>query len=295
MNNTVVWSDFTTWSVDIINTSLEDKTFADVTLVTDDNQSIKAHKVIMSACSKLLGSILHVNPHPFPLLYLKGVKFKELNSIMKFVYTGNVTMDYDDVKKFMTAATDLEIIGIENAAVEKNILKSPETGNLTTNKLNLNSMANYIIEDKIENEINVIKNDWEVQAMDQENVFRNEMITTNEVLYSNNSQISGGINFSGPLESLESKQNFPKNIQQHSKIFECNLCYYTTNRRDVMNGHHSAKHDGIKYHCDVKICARVYSNKANLKQHMKSCHECAKCNYKGDFIWDLKNHKKKEH
>ena len=54
----------------------EEKDFFDVTLACDDSQ-IQAHKVILSACSPFF---------LFPLLYLKGVKYKELLSVLNFMY-----------------------------------------------------------------------------------------------------------------------------------------------------------------------------------------------------------------
>ena len=48
-----------------------------ITLACDDSQ-LQAHKVILSACSLFFRKILKQNPHQHPLLYLKGVKFSEL-------------------------------------------------------------------------------------------------------------------------------------------------------------------------------------------------------------------------
>ena len=62
--------------------------FTDVTLATVDNQQIEVHKVILSSYSQFFRNILLRNPHPNPLLYLKDIRFKELEMIIKFIYLG---------------------------------------------------------------------------------------------------------------------------------------------------------------------------------------------------------------
>ena len=69
---------------DLIN---ENK-FSDVTLVCDDQTQLPAHKIVLSACSPILGNILLNNPHPHPLLYLRGVRKQEMQSILQFMYLG---------------------------------------------------------------------------------------------------------------------------------------------------------------------------------------------------------------
>ena len=46
---------------------LNDKDFADVTLVTEDDEQIKAHKVVLSTCSPVFKNILIKNHHQHPL------------------------------------------------------------------------------------------------------------------------------------------------------------------------------------------------------------------------------------
>ena len=79
------------------------------------------------------------------------------------------------------------------------------------------------------------------------------------------------------------------------KLLNCEKCDYTCKRRDVLRLHMSSKHDGPKFRCELNVCGRVYSAMANLRAHMKSCHNCDKCNERFDFIWDLKTHKRQAH
>ena len=96
-----------------LNTTLKDlfaeKTFADVTLVSDDQIQIPAHKFVLSACSPVLKNLLLNNPHSHPLLYLRGVKQQELQSILQFMYLGEATIYQDRINEFMNIAKDLEV------------------------------------------------------------------------------------------------------------------------------------------------------------------------------------------
>ena len=105
------WNDFNS---NIRNTYAdleEDKDFADVTLVCGDGQT-DAHKVILSAGSPFFQKILKSNPHSKPLVYLKGVKFRELQFVLSFIYKGEATVAMADVRSFLDVAEDLEVKGL---------------------------------------------------------------------------------------------------------------------------------------------------------------------------------------
>ena len=66
--------------------------FCDVTLVCGD-QLIQAHSLMLSASSSLFKMILEKTPKPFyPFIYLKGIELEDLRSLLKFIYTGTVTV-----------------------------------------------------------------------------------------------------------------------------------------------------------------------------------------------------------
>lgn len=74
------WNDFENNISGAFRELRDDKDFFDLTLACDDNQ-IEAHKVIVSACSPFFRNVLRRNPHQHPLLYLKGVKYREVNKM----------------------------------------------------------------------------------------------------------------------------------------------------------------------------------------------------------------------
>jgi len=105
------WNDFETNISVAFRELREEKDFFDVTLACDDSQ-IQAHKVILSACSPFFRNVLRRNPHQHPLLYLKGVKYKELLSVLNFMYMGEVNVAQEELNSFLSVAEDLRVKGL---------------------------------------------------------------------------------------------------------------------------------------------------------------------------------------
>jgi hypothetical protein len=104
----------------------EDKDFFDVTLACENNQ-IQAHKVILSACSPFFRSVLKQNPHQHPLLYLKGVRYEDITSVLSCMYHGEVNISQDELNSFLEVAEDLKVKGLtqNNLNEEKSEIKPP--------------------------------------------------------------------------------------------------------------------------------------------------------------------------
>ena len=105
------WNDFESQLSGSFKEIRESKDFFDVTLVSDERQ-LEAHKVIISACSPFFRDILRRNPHQHPMLYLRGVKHKELESVLDFIYHGEVNVAQNDLNSFLAVAEELQIKGL---------------------------------------------------------------------------------------------------------------------------------------------------------------------------------------
>merc|ERR1712142_721268 len=105
------WNDFENNFSSSLKDLREEKDFFDVTIACDDSQ-MQAHKVILSACSTFFRNILRRNPHQHPLLYLKGVKFKELVSVLNFMYMGEVNVAQEELNSFLAVAEELRVKGL---------------------------------------------------------------------------------------------------------------------------------------------------------------------------------------
>ena len=111
------WNDFQ----DMIQASFEelrgDNDFTDVTLACED-QSIKAHKVILSACSPFFKKLLKAHPNPHPLIYMRGVKTSDLVAVVDFIYQGEANVYQDQLESFLALAEELELKGLSESSTE---------------------------------------------------------------------------------------------------------------------------------------------------------------------------------
>merc|ERR1712106_832630 len=121
------WNDFETNISVAFKEIREEKDFFDVTLACDDSQ-IQAHKVILSACSPFFRNVLRRNPHQHPLLYLKGVKYKDILAVLNFMYMGEVNVAQEELNSFLSVAEDLRVKGLtqNNSSAETPKASKPE-------------------------------------------------------------------------------------------------------------------------------------------------------------------------
>jgi len=115
------WNDFEANVSGAFRDLRAESDFFDVTLGCSDSngRSLQAHKVILSACSSFFKGMLRQqaqqNPaHPHPFIYLRGVSFCDLSSVLDFMYHGEVNVAQEDLNSFLAVAEELQIKGLTN-------------------------------------------------------------------------------------------------------------------------------------------------------------------------------------
>merc|ERR1712243_183454 len=81
----------------------------DITLVSEDRKSFKAHKIILSACSPVFKSIINDGALSNPTVFLRGIHSNEIVSIPQFIYLGQASFYQERMNEFLNVATSLEI------------------------------------------------------------------------------------------------------------------------------------------------------------------------------------------
>ena len=126
------WNDFQANISSALKEIKDDPDLFDVSIVCEDNEKhVEAHKLILSACSPFFRTLLKKLKHSHPLLYLRGVNYRNLVSIMSFLYNGEVNVCQDDLNSFLASAEDLKIKGLTQNPdkLEDKIQKSPVNKN----------------------------------------------------------------------------------------------------------------------------------------------------------------------
>merc|ERR1712129_199795 len=98
-----------------------DTEFSDVTLVCEEEVGLRAHKIVLAGSSPFFARILGRNPHPSPLVYLKGLQASDLRAVLQFIYLGEARVARDQVPSFLAAAKDLEVEGLTQEEVDPGV------------------------------------------------------------------------------------------------------------------------------------------------------------------------------
>ena len=86
--------------------------FYDVTLVSDDQKQVSAHKIVLSASSEYFKNVLRSNKHPHPMLCLNGVSSNELSSILDYIYNGEIQIYQEQLDSFLQIAQRFQLEGL---------------------------------------------------------------------------------------------------------------------------------------------------------------------------------------
>lgn len=116
---TLAWTEFQSTFSNSLELLRRENAFHDVTLVSDDEVHMNAHKVVLSAASSFFKRLLKRHPHQSPLLYLSGVQACDLQFILDYVYQGQVHLYQNQVNSFLVAAAKLKIAGLTNLATQQ--------------------------------------------------------------------------------------------------------------------------------------------------------------------------------
>ena len=108
------WTDFHSNVSKTFSALRTEEDFQDVTLVSADLQQVSAHKVVLSACSKYFKNILQQNRHSNPLLCLDGVTSSELQSVLDYIYQGEVQVYQENLDRFLAVAERFQLEGLMN-------------------------------------------------------------------------------------------------------------------------------------------------------------------------------------
>ncbi|GBP33540.1 hypothetical protein EVAR_28695_1 [Eumeta japonica] len=107
------WNNHQSTLVSVFDTLLEKGMHVDCTLAAE-GQTLKAHKVVLSACSPYFESVLSQQYDKHPIIILKDVKYAELRAMMDYMYRGEVNISQDQLAALLKAAESLQIKGLSD-------------------------------------------------------------------------------------------------------------------------------------------------------------------------------------
>ena len=110
-NLDIRWDDFVANLSNALNNLRGDENFTDLTLVCADQQ-VEVHKVVLASSSKFFWRVLKNIKHSHPMIYLRGIKFKDLEAVLSFMYLGQVNLAQGDLDFFLAVGKELKVKGL---------------------------------------------------------------------------------------------------------------------------------------------------------------------------------------
>jgi len=122
------WNDFESNLSTAFAELRNDADLCDVTLATDED-SVGAHKLVLSACSPQLKEMIRKHlrlsggnaSSQNMMIYLRGVRHADLVSVLEFMYCGSVNVAQEDLNSFLAVAEDLKVKGLTQNSNNKEL------------------------------------------------------------------------------------------------------------------------------------------------------------------------------
>ena len=281
----VNWNDFQPHLIASQHDLFEDTHFADVTLVSDDEKQLKAHKVILSACSSFFRNMLISNPHVHPMIFMKGIKHKQLKALLQFMYCGEARIFDDQIDEFIAMAQDLKVKELSS----KVALDTPD--DIADNIEVVDPLSNSPVD---EDQSEVLADSKLCKTSD-------ESVLKRSVVHENQEKVLDSDEYYSKEHktSLTSTEETPKTeITSVNGLFNCNLCHTVLSSRGCLKMHMQSIHEGIRYPCDQ--CDYKASKLGNLRRHKLVMHQdpkhfCDSCGFRTTAPEYLIKHKISRH
>ena len=107
------WNDFEQNITSTFGALRQDRDFVDVTLVSEDGQTIELHKVVLAASSPFFLQVLKKsNGSQHPWIMMRGTRFEDLAAIVDFLYFGEANVVQENLDGFLALAAELQLKGL---------------------------------------------------------------------------------------------------------------------------------------------------------------------------------------
>ena len=230
-----------------------DKEFTDVTLACEDGQQVEAHKLVLSSASPFFLNLLKRNKHPHPLVYMRGLEYEDLVSIMDFLYHGEVNIHQENLDSFLLLADELRLKGLRKEK-RKEEETYPPNHSLKSSKNHSNKAPVCPSNDIFIQEEDIQNGDMEPK-IEEETTHNSQNIADLEELD----------------QTVKSMMIFSKNQsgKRYGRARICKVCGKEGPMRNIMN-HIEANHmTNVLIPC--KYCGKTLTTRNALSLHKPKC------------------------
>lgn len=110
------WNNYQTNLTCSFDQLLQSELLVDVTLACADGQFMKAHRMVLSACSPYFQTLFSDNPCKHPIVILKDIGWSELKAVVEFMYKGEINVCQEQIEPLLKVAESLKIRGLADVS-----------------------------------------------------------------------------------------------------------------------------------------------------------------------------------
>ena len=245
------WKDFQANISSSFGLMRSDRDFSDVTLVSEVNNKIETHKIILAASSSFFQDMLKEDNHPHPLLYMRGVTTTQLCAIVDFIYNGEVNIYQEQLEEFLKLAENLKLKGLTGTESRR---KDEKQTNIYRKKVYAQANIQKL-EDVSDHSSETIRND--VEQLSE----TNSLVSTEQVVLANNIEIN---ELDERIATMMEKNGEGK--------WTCSVCGNIASQKSNMVNHIEAKHIyGMSHPCNQ--CGKSFRSRNCFNVHVSRLHQ----------------------
>ena len=218
--------------------------FYDVTLVSDDQQQMSAHKVVLASCSEYLKNVLTSNKHSNPMLCLSGVTREDLQNMLDYIYYGEIQIYQDNLDTFLDVAQRFQLDGLmqgKDEPIQDTKLDTMNEEIYDTAKIEARKSDTLVTVNTPTNKTNISN--------------RERIISVESASYDS-------------IEDLDQKvEEMIEKLADGSN--KCITCGKVSKNRGHMKEHVEVHFDGLSFPC--QYCWKSFRSRHSLRTHIRVC------------------------
>ena len=197
-------------------------------------------------------NILKKNSHPHPMIFMKGVKFEDLQAIVDFLYCGEANIFQENIDAFLAIAEELKLKGLTSQPD-----RSEE--NMNPNKIGTSSKPTFKTEKWVSDQI-------------QNNLASTVDKTTSELSQGGLIPVQSFV--STDVQELDTKVKSLMDLSANRasnghKAYVCKVCG-KEGQWVAIRDHIESNHlEGVSLPCNV--CEKTFRSRTTLRRHNNSC------------------------
>ncbi|KAJ8729402.1 hypothetical protein PYW08_000983 [Mythimna loreyi] len=283
------WNNYVSHVTEAFNVLRFENDLVDVTLCCDGGK-IKAHKMLLSACSSYFKQIFKENPCQHPVIIFRNFKFEDLNAIINFMYHGEVNIFQEQLESFLITAEFLEVKGLtDNMEEESSKSQLRITDNVS---LDLSSKSSRMTEDIVpvlsDEPINLA-----TMQSSREEYIPQPLTMTNPPNKSSAEQENGIVEMQP--EASKSDENVKLKPGPSTSSEEMQVDTQATSVEDLSEKSNSES-ELAKFRC--QLCPKGFKHPTSLTLH-KDSHagktQCPVCHRSFSRSYDMRSHLQRIH